>query len=251
MDELAVLLGKLLIERRDVKATQYADGHYEPDHSKFTIGDLRAHLAGERTYGHYLVAPSGLTRLFAYDIDLNAKAVDEDGQEFSPRAEWLRDDSPRRDDLTKQLRCVAEGLAARVRRLLDIPVAVAYSGNKGLHVYGLMAAANDFQGVPATDARAAGVELLDSWGCFELVRGKSFYRHTEFYPDLSIEVFPKQTEVAPDHFGNLLRLPLGVHRKTRRAGFFVDLSRPLTELAPVDPLLALQGDPWMGQETSR
>lgn len=269
-DSLAILLGRLFIERRDVKAVQLRDGSYTPDqdhvghppwecpggceYRRWTMGDLRAHLAGERTLGHYLVSPEGRARVFAYDIDLiatdraGAPAGEGTTEEaavvpINPRDEWLKADSPYRGQLTVQLRCMAEALALRVRRVLDLPVAISYSGHKGLHVYGLTGSED------AEAVRGVAVELLEGWGCFELVKGKSFYRHVDGqYKNLSIEVFPKQTEVAEGHFGNLLRLPMGVHRRTGRPAFFVDVRRPYSELhALAEPISVLEaGDPWLG-----
>jgi hypothetical protein len=41
----------------------------------------------------------------------------------------------------------------------------------------------------------------------------------EIYPH---EIFPKQVKVDEDGFGNLVKLPLGVHRKTGKRSYFLD-----------------------------
>src|SRR5438128_2545861 len=49
------LLSTLFVERRDVKAEQSADGKYFPVYSEMTERNLRDHLSGNRTFGHYLL----------------------------------------------------------------------------------------------------------------------------------------------------------------------------------------------------
>jgi len=36
------------------------------------------------------------------------------------------------------------------------------------------------------------------------------------------EIFPKQVEVGDDGYGNLVKLPLGVHQKTKQRSYFLD-----------------------------
>src|SRR5688572_12362826 len=97
------MLGKRFIERRDVKAVQFKDGHYEPDRTKFTMTDLRAHLAGERTYGHYLISDEDRCRIIAFDIDLPKKALlrHDDGETLVDgcRELWLSPDFWGRQEL--------------------------------------------------------------------------------------------------------------------------------------------------------
>lgn len=241
-EDLARALGRSFIERRDVKALQSHKGTYRPIEEKWTLQDLVDHIEGTTTWGHYLVAPGNTCRIFAFDIDLNETgwiSIEPDEyQEISPRSVWLtaQSNDPIRLDLQMQLRCMAEGLAIRTKKLLpDVKVLVAYSGGKGMHVYGLLDA-----GTPAGDAREAGRLVLDSFtDTFELVAGKNFYRHKYAYSCLSIELFPKQDELREGGYGNLLRLPLGKNRKTGHDGFFVDLSRPINELRVDDPAVAL------------
>jgi hypothetical protein len=254
---VAAELGRRLIERRDVKAVQQENGSYRPDgryvkqpdgkwkceeYFPFRMPDLIAHLDGSKTFGHYLVSPEGKCRVFCFDIDLTAKGSLRDWdeatgtwiyREIEPRTVWRSDDSPERQDLGRQLRSIAEGLALRTKRLLEIPVAVAYSGSKGCHVYGMTGQ------MDAVDSRAFAMEVLDSFGCFEPARGDAFWRHRDGYASLEIELFPKQDEIRSDGFGNLLRLPLGINRKSGQPGFFVDMNAPFGVLRADDPMLAL------------
>ena len=181
-DEMAGLLAKKFIQRRDAKAIQKIDGEYTPvcDWSRdadnklvrgalhpFMLSDLQAHLAGTSTYGHYLIDTSDQVKLFAFDIDLEKEGAyctlpdlsgltpDQDVTEeqyramvqvtaCNPREDWLNRAHPARPWLKSQLRLTAELLSRTVWDLFDgtVPVATAYSGSKGLHVYAFAGASS-------------------------------------------------------------------------------------------------------------
>lgn len=258
--ELAKLLAASFIERRDVKAIQTSHGAYMPvldhiagkheDHSNcprvpWSMGDVLDHLGGAATYGHYVVSAENTCRMFAFDIDLKQKGewVNLEAGEWqpcNPREAWLTepDDSPLKGDLRAQLFCMAAGLASSIRSALDIPCAVAYSGSKGLHVYGLLE-----RGTPAADARQMALRVLKWVDCFEPTKGQNFFHHQTEYRALEVEVFPKQDTVREgDGLGNLIRLPLGINRKTGQRGYFIQLHVPGPLTGPFvedDPLVAL------------
>lgn len=248
-----------MIERRDTKAVQHATGAYSPvldhiqgrhdDHTEcprlpWTMADIAAHINGDVTYGHYVVSADNTCRMFAFDIDLLQKGYwlntdTEEWEECSPREVWLGDECKALSDLRAQLMCMAAGLASRIRTVLKVPSLVAYSGSKGLHVYGLLD-----RNTPAADAREAAMLVLDSLDCFEVSRGKNFFKHKHDYKALELEVYPKQDTVREgDGLGNLLRLPLGINRKTGQRGFFVKLDpigrAMIDPFEPDDPILAL------------
>ena len=118
--------------------------------------------------------------------------------------------------LTSLLQQTAFGLAAKVTELLEIPVAVSYSGNKGLHVYGLVGEQ------PAADVRMAANLIIGASDHYVPARGNVFFRDArpEFDP-ISIEVFPKQDALDGKDLGNLIRLPLGINRKSGNRGYFL------------------------------
>jgi hypothetical protein len=247
-DELIALIGKRFIQRRDVKAIQHNSGSYEPEHSKFTKGDLREHLAGKKSIGHYLLDEEGNCKLFAYDIDL-VKTVSKERPK-PPLETWTKNgviqgsprdffnteppDSELALQFAVELRGVADGLSARVSRMLDIPTAIAYSGGKGLHVYGFTGTA------PAEEVRAAALDVLLTTGVFEATKGKNFFRHTSHFHNVEVEVFPKQDSLDGKKLGNLMRLPLGVNAKSKRASFFVDPLSADPAYPHMDPVSALE-----------
>lgn len=286
--EIAKLFAKNFIARSDVKAIQHPDGAYRPDvnrdaqggavfhaRSGFNMADLLNHINGVSTYGHYMLNSNDKCKMFVFDIDLDkpdkAKPetwerlrapleVDSDGvwRNFAPcdpRAVWLdRTKTIQRAYFKTQLRILAEQLASKVSRELEIPVAATYTGNKGVHVYG-------FTGLlPAKDVREGAHLALQAYGGFEPFEGQNFFKHRESpitngsydtgmpydedlsYQCMTLEVFPKQDSLEKKGFGNLVRLPLGKNLKNPQdPTFFLDFRGNYTDqaLMPREPVDAL------------
>lgn len=246
VDAVARLLGERFLSRKDVRAVQHRNGAYTPEKATWVYGDLKRHVRGEVSLGHYLVNPDGKTKLFAFDIDLDKwstwgdaplctrpecqkPGVPEHNQH--PREVWLGAPSEYQQVLRRQLRALGEGLVERAHRVLEIPCALAYSGSKGVHVYGFTGLSS------ASNVRAAAHELL-AGHVYHRLRGDNFWKHDDEYQALTIEVFPKQDEVAADGLGNLMRLPLGRNLKGGEA-FFLDPACPLDEWRALDPVQAM------------
>lgn len=238
---------------------------------------LRDHVDGKATYGHYLLGTDDSCKLFAFDIDLEAnKPVTDSSDGFQgswvdvmhpdkpeinldelswavkaidPREAWHKYYTPGADrqrrpivQMTVAMRTMANRLARNVAVMLELPVAVAYSGSKGLHVYG-------FTGeVPADEAREAGLAVLEESG-FHASRGANFFKsndedHYSGERNFTVELFPKQTTLDGKDLGNLMRLPLGKNQRGGE-GFFIDSHAPYTELVAADPIKAMtEGNPW-------
>lgn len=283
--ELANLLAKNFIARPDVKAIQYPDGSWSPhlvnpkdrdsERIPWRREDLEAHLDGSRTYGHYLLNHDNECKVFAFDIDLRENKgpetkvpfqgywpewpwhttpddatdqPDEDAQPdlraFNPRVDWLNRAHPSRHWQKYQLRMVSSALMKAIYEELQIPCASAYSGGKGVHVYA-------FTGlISAADAREGARIVLDAVGGWQSSRGDNFFRSVDDdplsgYPNLEIEVFPKQDALTGKDLGNLMRLPLGRNLKSTDPTFFIDMKAPMSVLSPVDPVWALNtSNPW-------
>lgn len=262
--EVANLLAKTFIARTDVKAIQFSGG-YMPhvENSKeenspripWSREALNDHLAGKRSYGHYMLNQDSECKLFAFDIDLNTIGqLPDTGYPEDPvfieanlRTAWLDRANPGRYWMKLQFKLLANKLAKAIFEELEIPCAVAYSGSKGIHVYGLTGL------ISGHEARQGAQIVLDSIGEFELVRGSHLYKHKDAspldgYPNLSIEVFPKQDSLDGKDLGNLLRLPLGRNLKNPKdPTFFIDMTTAIAEMKPVDPAYALSVgalNPW-------
>lgn len=279
---LAKLIAEKFIARPDVMARQSRFGAYSPVRSKFTMDALLSHIAGESSFGHYMVDPAtSEVKLFALDIDLEKFSPrkphtkyllpfgqDEhadfiDWQECDPRQIWMsRQQGAPRNCIKLQLRTLAGRLVSTIRKLLDIPAIAAYSGSKGIHVYG-------FTGrVPAAMAREGALIVLKELGYtpasgqdtdWNSQIGNVVFKHglpskdepfkdynVHDFHQYSVEVFPKQDHVSLQEFGNLMRLPLGVNYKSPRdRAFFIDLRSALVDLKPMDPIEALTTtNPW-------
>jgi hypothetical protein len=292
--ELAKLFAKRFIQRPDTKAVQFEKdagsfhaGDWFPDSKVdaarrpnsphlphgFNMDHLLAHLAGERTYGHYLLDDKDQAKVFCFDIDIEKQGtyvtipdfsevendeqadrimrdsiVHVDGVDLTMRDLWMdrrRQAAPARTWLKYQLKTVAHMFASKIVEL-EIDCAVAYSGSKGVHVYGMTGT------MPAKEVREAALLVLDMVDEFEPVRGKNFYRHKNDDPihgfqNLSVEVFPKQDSLEGKNLGNLLRLPLGTNFKNPKdPTFFLDMTTPLGSFTPhADPVkLLTHGNPF-------
>lgn len=228
LDAIVALMGKRFLARTDVRAIQFEDGSYRPIHEKWKVKDIKDHVLGIRSYGHYLLSRESKCKLFAYDLDLDKEA----------RERWVHGHESDRAELTRQLRGLADGIATRASRLAGSPATVAYSGGKGLHVY-------VFTGlIDAIDAKSCATYVLESFSALEPFRGEVFWRHKDsaLYPDVAIEVFPKQDKISDDGLGNLMRLPLGVNARTGDKAFFIDTTAALEELRELDPIAVLTAE---------
>lgn len=281
--DLVPLIARRFIKRRDVFAEQTPDGAYRPvldgyQGPRIPIKGrhLLDHLNGTKTYGHYLLDTDDTCKLFAFDIDLekNEPATDSNpgfqgtwverpdigtwtGDDdawwaaqvvhpCNPREDWKDRRFPGRAWLKLQMRFLSAMLARGIKDELDIPVAVAYTGAKGLHVYGFTGS------MPATTVRDGAQVVLDALGCFVPHRGQHFFKHANQdpilgYANFTIEVFPKQVSLDGKDLGNLMRLPLGRNQKNPKdPTFFVDMRAPMDSLVPHDDVVSLleTGNPW-------
>jgi hypothetical protein len=261
------LLAQKFIARPDVKAIQHSNGSWSPhtvdgkkdsERIPWRREDLNRHLSGAQTFGHYMLSTDSKCKLFAFDVDLEQNRPpehqmafqgywpDEDGNlhEFNPREAWLDRAHPSRNWSKYQLKMMASILMKAISEELEIPCAAAYSGGKGIHVYG-------FTGlIDASGAREGAHIVLDAIGEFSASRGDNFYKWNDRdpvtgYPNLSIELFPKQNSLEGKDLGNLMRLPLGRNLKSVDPTFFIDMRTPMSVMGPVDAEWALSTvNPW-------
>lgn len=181
--------------REDVFARQWADKAqgkqgYVPVRRAITPADVADHLKGGKTYGIYLLRADATVTTAVIDADLR--------KEFR--------ETPLSPEARKTVRGDARFLLSRIKEIAGdqgVPVLVEVSGNKGYHFWFFFA-----EPVPAQFAMA----LLS--GIRNGVAG-----------DLSafgLEVFPKQTALTGKGLGNLVKLPLGIHRLSGKPSYFPD-----------------------------
>lgn len=242
---------------------------------------IEQHIAGEITMGHYMVNESGNAKLFALDIDLRdangkwiptpsakdfesaEKLFGDDPEKLeeaiahlrkpqggNPRELWQDKKHPARPYYLRQMKAVADEFSQRIWDEFngEIPVACAYSGFKGIHVYGFTGMA------PAADIRALGQAVIESFDRYRPQKGGNFWLDKEEDPEkgfrnFEIELFPKQDAVREDGYGNLMRLPMGVNKKAPKGrAFFIDQRPGVADIKPrnmADTIELLEsGNPW-------
>ncbi|MEW6221291.1 MAG: CRISPR-associated primase-polymerase type A1 [Thermodesulfobacteriota bacterium] len=180
--------------REDAFARQWADRQrgeqgYAPVRRPLTLTDLEDHLAGRRTSGIYLLRADATVRSPVVDIDL------------APACRRPDLDRAAREQVRREGSYLLTRLAELAREAGLFPI-VELSGGKGFHLWLPVA-----EPVPAGQARAALLALVarvqGDVRCFQL------------------EVFPKQDRHTGKGLGNLVKLPLGIHRATGRPSSFL------------------------------
>lgn len=245
----------------------------------FNRQSLQDHLNGVHSYGHYLLDEHDLCKLMVFDIDLR-DTTPKEGQEPPEPGSWVNlpwvSDAPNITDeqyeawcqaytdvnpyllwrnrraqaerkwYKYQMRMLAQRICGVIQNELGLDTAAAYSGHKGIHVYGFTGS------LPATEVRAGAELVLEILSDFQPVRGRNFYRHIDPDPvtgfrNFDVEVFPKQTTLGEKSYGNLVRLPLGKNFKAPKdPTFFLDFSAPMSEFKPHPNPVALltSGNPF-------
>lgn len=158
------------------------DQGYYPVRLPMREKDVIEHLNKEKTLGVYVLRSDNCIKFAAFDVDFKKSAVE-------GYKEML--------DLCEQ---TVKRLCERLR-LENIEYHVEFSGNRGYHVW----------------------IFFDRWLQAYKVRFvlNKIADEVEKDEKISIEVFPKQSETGGG-LGNLIKLPLGIHRKTMNKCVFVD-----------------------------
>lgn len=183
------LFQRLFRGREEVFARQWADRQqgkqgYVPVQRPLMPEDIQEHLQGRKTYGIYLLNKDNCVWTGVIDIDLVAR-LRNPGEMKKANAQIKRE---------------AIYLLKRIRERADsagLAAIAELSGGKGYHLW-----------FPSSGPVVAAImkkamltlvkDLAADCTCF------------------SIEVFPKQDVLSGKGFGNLVKLPLGVHRGTGR-----------------------------------
>ncbi|MBM3269816.1 MAG: tetratricopeptide repeat protein [Candidatus Sericytochromatia bacterium] len=182
---------------------------YTPVHEPFTPAVARKHLLGDLTLGVYVVRTDDSVNFLAFDLDLARFAM----ESASKTRTW-----------PTLVRTVQQAAVAYLDRCaaLEIPAFIEDSGSKGRHVW-------VFFDRPVPAAWALRLAHLIRSGMPELPA------------EVAVEVFPKQAKIKGNGLGNLIKIPLGIHRKTGRRCHFLepdgtpvaDPYRFLADLRPV------------------
>lgn len=167
---------RLFVHRDDVFAVQQSGGAYLPERRSLTDDDIEEHLAGLWSIGTYVVDPNGHTvSSVVFDLDTHDESTTDTLCELVTRLVSL---------------CQShESIEQR-----GLPMLLKeFSGNKGTHVWLFLS-----EPVPAVRVRRwIAKDFLPLW--------------VSETGGATLEVFPKQDEVTEGGYGNLVKLPLGVH----------------------------------------
>lgn len=180
--------------REGVYARQWVDPKgqtgYTPIHEPLSLRAIKNHLLGNHTLGIYPLRMDNTVFFAAIDLDL-APAVT---RACAPESEGWTEAFASLENYTTRLCARAEYLGLKLHP--------ADSGQKGRHLWALFS-----EPVPAKQARQM---------CKAITAGISVP------PVVRYEIFPKQSTIPTDKLGNLIKVPLGIHRKTGRRVWFLD-----------------------------
>ncbi len=169
---------------------QQHESSYCPVHRPLDAFYLHQHLSGDVTYGVYVLSKESSCYFFCVDIDI-------------PKAELKITDFANRtakyDYLGQHLRDTIHTLTVT----LGIPqeaLLLEETGGRGYHIWIFL------RDAIVGDSAVAFGRILKNYLRFE------------------IEFFPKQGQLTGKKFGNLIKLPLGIHRKYSVRSVFFRLS---------------------------
>jgi len=183
--------------RENVHARQWFSPHkliagYSPVEEAMTARHVRQHLFGDITLGVYPLRLDGTCRFFALDLDLSKAAI-----------EWARRGSEEAESIRKKLGEALEKTRQALEKLGLAPL-LEDSGYKGFHLWVFL-------------ERPERAEVL--FGLGKLFRSRI---EEELPVGINLEFFPKQARRKGKGLGNLIKLPLGIHRRTGRRAWLLD-----------------------------
>lgn len=189
---------ELFIHRDDVFAVQLESGAYMPQRRELTDEDVEEHLAGLWSIGTYVINPEDQTvKYVCFDLDTH-------------------------DEATTDLLCkLVSQLVLGVH--MDDPDArlsllKESSGNKGTHVWLFFS-----DPLPAVQVRRwLQKDFIPEW--------------VSATGGATLEIFPKQDEVPEGGFGNLVKLPLGIHAVSGRRSEILSAHGWAEAVCDVQPL---------------
>jgi hypothetical protein len=177
---------------------------YSPVRAPLTPALLKAHLDGTITLGVYVVRHDQTVGFVVFDVDAGRAAL-----------EAALGDPDQLATLRASVQQVTDRLH-EVLRTLDLDPILVDSGYKGRHLWLLLDRPHAAQ-TALSFAQAVVSRVLP------------------LPPGVHIDVFPRQAEVPADGLGNLVKLPLGLHLRSRRRAVLLDeahqpLPDPVTRL---------------------
>lgn len=214
MADLELFL-QLFQGRETVFAKQWIGGlGYSPVRPERSINadDVLSHIQGTETYGIYPIKKDNTVKFVCFDVDLpkNFAELEEDA--------LVTDKSI----LLPQVKniCTTAINVFRACSFNSKGVLIEDTGGRGYHIWFFFESP-----IPAVSARKFAYSILKK-------------------ANVQCEVFPKQNEVTEGQYGNLIKLPLGLHKKYKQYSSFIDIAEKkilsienpfahLTEIVPI------------------
>jgi len=165
---------------------------YSPVEEPLTARVIRRHLFGDITVGVYPIRLDGTVVFMALDLDLTRAAM-----------EWARRGRDEAAAVRRSLERAVE-LALAASRKAGLEPLVEDSGYKGRHLWFFFEQPERLGVVHA------------------LIRALVRSFEEEIPAGIGVETFPKQARRSGKGYGNLIKLPLGVHRRTGRRAWLLD-----------------------------
>ena len=197
---------KLFQGREGVFAKQWPSGKaYSPvrPDRQIEINDIIQHIQGIETYGIYPIRNDNKVKLVCFDIDLPNNYA-----ELNEEALVIK-----KLPLLSQVKSVYTTIidVLKSHSFDKKSILVEDTGGRGYHVWLFFESP-----ISAVDAR--------KFAYFILARAK-----------VQCEVFPKQEIVLEGKYGNLIKLPLGLHKKYSQLSKFVEITEK--EILPIEDSL--------------
>lgn len=214
----AARIHQLFVHRRDVCALQQESGAYFPAIAPVSVGTVSQHLRGECSVGAYVLNTDDTCRFVMFDLDT-----------YDRMALLCLCDAIERlvADTYAQASQTWSGHPYRCLLLED-------SGGKGYHVWLPFSTPR-----PARDVRAWAQPVVEAYNIGRDRNIPAGAPAIPFTPWPALEVFPKQDALGEGGYGNLVKLPLGVHAKTGARSYFVPRENWASDLRTLAPMPAV------------
>ncbi|MGB9698110.1 MAG: CRISPR-associated primase-polymerase type A1 [Thermodesulfobacteriota bacterium] len=163
---------------------------YTPVQEPFTMQVAKNHILGHYTVGIYQLRLDNTVNFIAFDVDIAKSAI---ARGITDQKVWQR-----QVQSAHKFACQLLDISASY----ELPFYLEDSGFKGRHLWLFLE-----RPIPAKAAKRFAEGLVSHL--------------SPPPPGVHLEIFPKQSYVSGEGLGNLIKLPLGIHRKTGRRGLFI------------------------------
>lgn len=164
-----------------------------------TETQMEDHLRGGNTYGTYILRPNSTVRYIVWDVDISKQFLLKNGNQGEAFDACLQR---------------AYHKALEIQKLLEdkgIHAYIEFSGFRGYHVWLFLT-----EWIPIRFANMLTDRIEE-----ELAEDT----------DITVECFPNKVRLKPGRFGQVIKLPFGIHvRSNRRSCFLDDDGQPVTSI---------------------